>query len=346
MTSPTTAPRPLLDHTPADGSLTPLVTGISWLRQPLPFALDHVNIWFLGDDNELACIDAGFPLPANKEAWNAALKGRQLTSIFFTHCHPDHLGLGGWLAAQYPQAPCYLTAKEEKLARALCDDATLAEWLPLHVSGYHAAGLDDERMQAMFKRMGGFKQAVMPLPAEFITVKDGDNITLGGRTWLVIEGFGHSPEHASLYCAKDDIFIAGDMVLPYISPNISLSPRDNADADPLAGYLDSLARIKTLVPDTALVLPSHGVPFYGLHARIETLIAHHYERCDEIIAHLGHDALSGVQLMEKLFAKRAFDPNTLFFALGETMAHVRYLHKRGEITANTDASGILFYKNA
>ena len=341
----TSTPRPLLDHTPADGSLTRLTDGIEWLRLPLPFALNHVNIWLLGDGDKLAAVDAGFALPDNKDAWTAALDGRTLGDLFITHCHPDHLGLGGWLSAQFPAAPVYITAREEKLARALCDDATLKEWLPVHVSAYQAAGLDDERMNAMFKRMGGYKLVVTPLPATFTTVKNGDSVTLGGREWTVIEGFGHSPEHASLYCAADNIFIAGDMVLPYISPNISLSPRDPHDADPLAGYLDSLARIKAQVPDSALVLPSHGVPFYGLHARIDTLTAHHHERCAEIADILAQSALSGVELMEKLFSKRAFDPNTLFFALGETMAHVRFMQRRGEIGADTDAQGIIRYRS-
>lgn len=342
----TEAPRPFLATTPADGSLTRLTDGIEWLRLPLPFALNHVNIWLLGDADNLTAIDAGFPLLDNKQAWQNALGPRALSNIFITHCHPDHLGLGGWLSAQFPAAPVYITAREEKLARALCDDDTLTSWLPIHVSAYQAAGLDDERMNAMFKRMGGYKQVVIPLPAAFSTIREGDSVSLGGRNWAVIQGFGHSPEHASLYCAADDIFIAGDMVLPYISPNISLSPRDNTDADPLAGYLDSLARIKAQVPDTALVLPSHGVPFHGLHARIDTLTAHHHERCAEITDILAQMPLTGVELMEKLFSKRAFDPNTLFFALGETMAHVRYMQRRGQLSEEVQDGGIIRYKSA
>lgn len=340
-------PRPLLDYTPADGSLTPLMSGIEWLRLPLPFALNHVNIWLLEGNNDGACatIDAGFPLPENKEAWTQALGARRLNNIFITHCHPDHLGLAGWLSNQFPDASCYLTAHEEKLARALSDDVTLSAWLPTHISAYQAAGLDETRMTAMLKRMSGYKHVVTPLPSVFTTVKNDDTLMLGGRRWIILEGFGHSPEHASLYCDEDDIFIAGDMVLPYISPNISLSPRDQPDADPLAGYLDSLARIKAQVPDTALVLPSHGVPFHGLHARIDTLTQHHYERCLEITAILSDGSHTAVALMEKMFAHRKLDANTLFFALGETMAHLRYMQRRGEISQETAADGVTHYRS-
>ena len=344
------APRPLLDHTPDYGSLTAVVDGIAWLRLPLPFALNHVNVWLLaGDDDTLAAVDTGFAMPENKDAWLRALEtysgSKKMTDLFITHYHPDHIGLAGWVADLYPDAQRHITAREEKLARALCDDETLAAWLPVHVAGYKASGLDDARLNSMIKRVGGYKHVVTPLPARFNTVRDGDMVRLGGHEWQVIEGFGHSPEHASLYCAARGIFIAGDMVLPYISPNIALSPRDSDDADPLAGFLDSLARIKTLVPDSALVLPSHGVPFYGLHDRIDTLIAHHHERCGDVAAIIGDGEMTGADIMAKLFIKRDLEGNTLFFALGETLSHVRYMMKRKRVRARTDSSGVILYNN-
>lgn len=344
------APRPLLDHTPADGSLTDVVEGIMWLRLPLPFALNHVNVWLLsGSDHTLAAVDTGFAMPDNQDAWLRTLEtfseSKKLTDLFITHYHPDHIGLAGWVADLYPEARRYITAREEKLARALCDEATLAAWLPVHVDGYKASGLDDARLNNMIKRVGGYKHVVTPLPASFTTIRDSDIVKLGGNEWQVIEGFGHSPEHASLYCAARDVFIAGDMVLPYISPNIALSPRDSADADPLAGFLDSLARIKTLVPDSALVLPSHGVPFYGLHDRIDTLIAHHHERCGDVAAIIGDSEMSGADIMAKLFIKRDLDGNTLFFALGETLSHIRYMMKRNRLRARTDSNGVILYSN-
>lgn len=334
----------LRESPPQDGSLTTLLAGVEWLRLPLPFALNHVNIWLLENpqDGTLSCIDAGFPLAANKEAWHAALGPRVPRDIFITHCHPDHLGLAGWLSSLFPATRFLMTAQEEHLARALCDDATLAAWLPAHVSAYQAAGLDDARLHAMLTRMSGFKQAVMPLPEHFDTVKDGDDITLGQGVWRIMTASGHSPEHASLYCRERDIFIAGDMVLPSISPNISLTPRDGDEANPLDGYLRGLARIKAQVPDTALVLPSHGLPFHGLHGRIDALIQHHHDRCAEITRLIKERPLTAVELMEALFSKRAHDPATLFFALGETLAHVRYLERLHALRATSDGDVIRY----
>ena len=63
-----------------------------------------------------------------------------------------------------------------------------------------------------------------------------------------------------------DLLIAGDMVLPRISTNVSVFDLE-PEADPLPRYLHSLDQLLMLPADT-LVLPSHGKPFIGLHQRI------------------------------------------------------------------------------
>ncbi|MGA0882884.1 MAG: MBL fold metallo-hydrolase, partial [Burkholderiaceae bacterium] len=35
---------------PPGGSLTPIADRIFWLRMPLPFALDHINLWLIDDE--------------------------------------------------------------------------------------------------------------------------------------------------------------------------------------------------------------------------------------------------------------------------------------------------------
>jgi hypothetical protein len=39
---------------PASGETLEIVPRIRWLRMPLPFALDHINLWLLGNDDGAA----------------------------------------------------------------------------------------------------------------------------------------------------------------------------------------------------------------------------------------------------------------------------------------------------
>ena len=122
-------------------------------------------------------------------------------------------------------------------------------------------------------------------PEKFERIAAGDILTLGGDDWRVVIGSGHSPEHACLYNEKRKLFIAGDQVLPKITPNVSVRAR-NPEADPMTNWLGSLARIKTEIPDDVLVLPSHGDPYRGLHARIDTLIEGHEQDLKNALAEI------------------------------------------------------------
>ena len=116
-------------------------------------------------------------------------------------------------------------------------------------------------------------------------------------------------------------------MLPRISPNVSLMPR-TPDPDPLASFLDSLAALRELPADT-LVLPSHGLPFRGLHARLEALAAHHAERLEQV-REACREPRTAHALFPLLFA-RELDAQQLSFALGESLAHLVHLERRGEL---------------
>ena len=86
---------------PEPGQVLEAAPGILWIRMPLPFALDHVNLWVLDDGDGWCLIDTGFPDDTIKELWQGLLAGplagRPVTRILATHMHPDHIGLAGWL---------------------------------------------------------------------------------------------------------------------------------------------------------------------------------------------------------------------------------------------------------
>jgi glyoxylase-like metal-dependent hydrolase (beta-lactamase superfamily II) len=244
---------------------------------PLPFALNHINLWLLADGEGYAAVDTGFAQDPIKDAWKSVLAGkaRRLTRSIVTHCHPDHLGLAAWLE-QETGAPLWIAQGEYLAAHMMAEqiagysDQRHGRILPPPRPGpgaHRRAGRARQRLQA--RRAGNSRH----LPRLF----DGQVLKIGDHDWRTIVGHGHAPEHMSLYCAELGVLISGDMLLPRISTNISVMA-STPEADPLGLFLASIDGFRSLPADT-LVLPSHGRPFRGLHARIDQLHAHHAERC-------------------------------------------------------------------
>jgi hypothetical protein len=102
--------------------------------------------------------------------------------------------------------------------------------------------------------------------------------------------------------------------------------------------LHSLDALRGAVPPETLVLPSHNLPFFGLHIRIDDLAAHHRARCAEIIAACGHPQ-TALQLLPVLF-RRPLDRHQMAFALGEALAHLHYLTGRGALTRMLGGDGV------
>ena len=125
------------------------------------------------------------------------------------------------------------------------------------------------------------------------------------------------------------MLIAGDQLLPEITPNISVWP-DEPEADLLQRYLRSLDRFgEVLSPDT-LVLPAHKRPFYGAHTRIAELKLHHRERLDTILAIAAKGPVTAGGLLPHLF-QPDLDGFQIGFAMGEALAHLNYLVNAGEL---------------
>ena len=324
---------------PAPGAVVPIAPGILWLRMRLPFALDHINLWLLDDGPSWTAVDTGFALPETKAAWQQIfaeeLGGRPIGRVIVTHYHPDHIGMAGWLTEHW-QAPLWTTEKEWLHARMMSREGD-DDSARLRRDFAHRAGLDDEASTIFAERQGNYRRGVPSVPPAYHRIGEGTKIQIGGREWRVIIGEGHAPEHACLYCADARVLIAGDQILPRISPNISVQAHE-PDGDPLHRYLSSLDKLRRALPPDILVLPSHNLPFRGVHTRIDELAAHHHARCAEVILACERP-LNAAELMPVLF-KRRLDRHQTGFALGEALAHLHYLVGEGEIARATGDDGV------
>jgi glyoxylase-like metal-dependent hydrolase (beta-lactamase superfamily II) len=325
---------PLGRRGPESGELIPIADGLGWARLPVPGSLKHINVWALDDGEGVALVDTGLDIPPSREAWDrlfeGPLAGRAATRVIVTHFHPDHIGLAGWLTGRFG-APLWMTREEWLFARMLTSDIRDAPPAEA-VTYWRAAGWSEERIEAeRAKGWGRFASVVSPVPVSFVRMRDGDRIETGPRSWRVAVGSGHCPEHACLVDEEGGLMIAGDQVLPRITSNVSLSLSEPL-ADPLGDWLASIAKLRTL-PADLLVLPSHGEPFTGLHARLDTLRDGHLGRLDALHAHLS-EPRRAVDCFPILFG-RAIDDSILGLATGEAMAHLRRLEVEGRAARET-----------
>lgn len=323
---------------PAAGTPLAVAPGIEWLRMPLPFALDHINLWLLADGNGYTAVDTGIALDPVREAWKSVLAARPLGRLLVTHFHPDHLGLAAWLQEQ-TGAPLWIT-QGEYLTAHMIKHQVGAYGVPAMCDFFLSHGLDTARVQALADRGNAYGRGVPAIPASFHPLWEGEDVTIGGRSWQVIIGHGHAPEHASLYCEELRVLISGDMLLPRISTNISVFA-GVPDANPLAWFLDSLDRLRELPEDT-LVLPSHGLPFRGLHFRVDQLHAHHAERCD-VLVEACDTPKTAAELIPVLFPREITDPHQTMFAMGEAIAHLNYLQQARRLERKQE-NGITRYR--
>jgi glyoxylase-like metal-dependent hydrolase (beta-lactamase superfamily II) len=318
-----------------------IVPGLYGVRFALPFALDHVNVWLAEQPDGWTVIDAGLADEQTRARWRDLRQGllaeRPIARVVATHYHPDHMGLAGWLCAETGAE--LWTSRTEWLTARLLAQETSAEWVEAGRLFDHRAGLDHRLIAQRAARGNLYRRRVTPPPPSFRRLGDGDRLRFAGAEWRVMVGRGHAPEMLCLFSPEHNVLIAGDQVLPRISPNVSVWPSE-PEADPLADFLSSLARFREL-PEDCLVLPSHGLPFRGLRERIDQLVGHHHERLERALEACA-TPVTLAEVMPRLF-ERALDVHQLQFALGESLAHLNHLVARGQLGRALDADGRLRY---
>lgn len=331
---------------PDNGTVREVAPGVLWLRLPLPYALDHVNLYLFEEGDGWALFDTGLGDDVSRECWDRLLRGplggKPIVRLVVSHFHPDHVGLAGWLHERFAP-PLHMTQSEYFYAKLL-QQGRDPQTLEAQETFYQTGGLSPDEIQQMLGRGLSYLNRTTGLAPSFERMIPGQTMRLGGRDWRILTGGGHSPEQAMLYCAADRLFLAADQVIARISPNVSVSAMQ-PKADPLGLYLSSLAAIREEVAADSLVLSGHRLPFYGLDHRTRALEAHHVDRCAQIAEACRAKPLSCKELVPVLF-RRALDSHQLSFAFGEALAHINHMVGRGELRTETRADGVLAYHSA
>jgi glyoxylase-like metal-dependent hydrolase (beta-lactamase superfamily II) len=331
---------------PEAGVAVEIATDVLWIRMPLPFALSHINLWAIKDNDGWALVDTGLQTEETAAAWSSLfrgpLNGLKATRVLVTHMHSDHVGMAGWLTRKF-DCRLWMTRLEYLSCRMLVVD-TGREAPEDGVRFYRRAGWSDDAIEQYRARFGNFGKRTYALPDGYRRIEDGDLLMIGSYSWRVVVGSGHSPEHACLYCPDRKLFISGDQVLPRISSNVSVFPTE-PDADPLNEWMASLEKIKREVPADVLVLPAHNEPFRGLHERLDHL-AHSQTRALDRLRIALEQPRRAVDVFSALFARKITqdDPSLLSLATGESIAHLNYLIRRCEAFMTVADDGVAWYR--
>ena len=340
------------------------------LRMELPIrmpGLGHVNCYAIVDGDGVAVVDPGLPGPGTWRALQdrlkrADLEPRHVHTVIVTHSHPDHFGCAARFAKEsgarvvahrsfrFGPAPPGHEAPEVSVddltAQGDATDSEAAETreAPSPPEPW-ARGLTPwggqrprppwrTRLRWTALRLLGASSIV---PVITHPVEHGDVLELAGREWFVVHTPGHTGDHFCLHDPESGTFIAGDHVLPTITPHIS---GISSSPDPLSSFFYSLDRVAEIA-DVEQVLPAHGHPFPDLRERSVAIKRHHDDRL-ETVKKIGR-ALGPATV--EAFSQRLFQPRSWgAMAESETYAHLEHLRIAGEAERHRDADGMYIYE--
>lgn len=337
------------ESAPNPGEMIEVAPGVHWIRMPLPISLQHINLWLLEDDDGWVLVDTGFGTDETRRLWKQILDGpaKRLKpkNLICTHHHPDHFGQAGWLTREY-SIPCLMPEKEwlvGTLLGMLSDEAFATG----QERFYQDHGVPADLRSRLHAVGNAYRNLIGDPPNAFTRIRDGETLTIGGRAWQVLELEGHSESLGALYCPDLRVFIAGDQILPKITPNISIHWFKDG-TEPLSDFLHSLDRLANTLPEDTLVLPSHKLPMTGVLTRIAALQQHHQDRLkallDDMKPGVPRDAWSVLPILFPRLFEKALDDDHVMFALGEALAHLEHLARSGTLLKSVGPDGTRYRK--
>ncbi|HVC88681.1 MAG TPA: MBL fold metallo-hydrolase [Gaiellaceae bacterium] len=292
-----------------------LESGIRRVTFALPFGIDHVHCYLLrASSGGWILVDTGLGTRDPEARWRSVLDALDgpIERIVVTHMHPDHVG-GARDAAEVTGAPVFQGREDyAQCARAWGErdpERFAAYWTEQGMPQSHVEGIAQESARLL--------SAVHWLPDPEL-LDPGDAID----GWRIEVLPGHADGHIVLL--RDDVMIAGDVILGGITPAIGLYP--DSRPDPLGDYLQSLARIEELAPRVAYA--GHREPVTDPAARAREIKAHHADRLDHTLGALGGAPISPYEVSLSLFGSE-LSTTLRRFATAEALAHLERLVREG-----------------
>lgn len=318
--------------------LTPVLGSLYALQVPIPYPMKTVTVLIDAPrGGPVTLIDCALDTPEAQAGIEAGLAELGLhwpdiDRLIITHHHPDHYGLAGVVEER---SGAEVQMLDVEIGRGERYWHMLREWFPGHVKHMRDHGMPPEMLEGMRVENPQVKVASRITP-----LREGQNVQLAGQDWEVLWLPGHADGHLGLWNPEESVLIAGDAILPRISPNIGLYAYTRPD--PLGDYLQTLGKLEALNPARAVV-GHYGPVMDGVQARARELRGHHHERLDFMKAEAGKAPRSPYELSLAMF-NRDLNVSGRRFALAETLAHVEHLRLLGQLYRTWDEEkGVWIY---
>lgn len=285
------------------------------LDLPLPWQLSQVNAYLVRDSQGWALFDCGLETPECVAALEQQLAAAgaawpDIHTLVLTHCHPDHMGMAPLVLKRSGARLMMHALERENLHRLAAGEED---------GGFELAGTPETLSRRVRDSFAELDRTFVRLEPDR-TLDEGDVVAGAAAVWTP----GHSPGHLCFLFA-DGTLLSGDHLLENITPNISWMPGE----DCLGDFLGSLRRVGGL--SVTNVLPGHGQPFGQHDLWVRQTIAHHEERCAEILTALTARPRTAHELVSVLWP-RQLAPFHYRFAVYEVLAHLEYLRRRSQVS--------------
>jgi glyoxylase-like metal-dependent hydrolase (beta-lactamase superfamily II) len=276
----------------------------------------------LGTDAAWAALEAGVAEVAG--GWRA------VSVHVVTHMHMDHVGLAARVR-EASGAPVLMGRLDaERMAHAAADPDDEAAY---RRDLFRRCGAPAEWIGAV--EAGNARARPLAPPVAIDAALDGDEGGVPGAAgWRFAWTPGHTAGHVSLHRPADGVLIAGDAVLPRITPTLGVNRQR---ADPVGDYVAALGRLEALGP--RIILPGHGDPVADGGARIRELRAAAEGETETVAALVDESPATPWELVERRYPGREMGAGTRMLALRETLAHLDRLSAAGRVTRERPDGG-------